>query len=44
MSLISQVSGRVFLVYLAEVLLKNYETNAYIRKMLDTTRVGYSDL
>ncbi|KAF8387004.1 cpd-2 [Pristionchus pacificus] len=35
----NEVSGRVFLVYLAEVLLKNYETNEYIRKMLDTTRI-----
>ncbi|GMT34529.1 hypothetical protein PFISCL1PPCAC_25826 [Pristionchus fissidentatus] len=35
----NEVSGRVFLVYLAEVLLKNYATNPYIRKMLDTTRI-----
>ncbi|GMT03216.1 hypothetical protein PENTCL1PPCAC_25390 [Pristionchus entomophagus] len=35
----NEVSGRVFLVYLAETLLKNYDTNPYIRKMLDTTRI-----
>ncbi|GMR33397.1 hypothetical protein PMAYCL1PPCAC_03592, partial [Pristionchus mayeri] len=35
----NEVSGRVFLIYLAEVLLRNYDSNPNIRKLLDTTRI-----
>ncbi|CAB3400528.1 unnamed protein product [Caenorhabditis bovis] len=35
----NEVTGRVLLIALAEVLLKNYHTNLWIRQLVDSTRI-----